>query len=414
MTVTLVAGMVCAAGLLRPCPPPTAVAPATIIVATSRGESLVPVTLERGHAALAAPRLVRLLPLTTEVTGDWAIVGFAGQPFRFLLGAPAFVHGERVIPLAGGAYLARDTLFLPLQWLAGYLPQVFSEGYRYDPLSARFEEALTAPVVTRITRAASPTAPRPAATPRGLPPSGVLRRSHTVVVDAGHGGVDPGNPGIHFPRGLREKDINLAIAKALRVELQRRGISAIMTRVRDTLIDLYDRGGYCRDDCDLFVSIHVNSIGRRRGAERVRGFETYFQAEARTAEAQRVAAMENDAVRYETNAATTGSGPLEFILKDLQTNEHLRESAVLAELIQGRGGDMHPGGDRGVSQAGFVVLNTVRRPAVLVETGFSTNRDDARFLASAAGQQKIAAAIADGIVEYLRGYESKVDFDTPP
>src|SRR5262245_62293009 len=112
-------------------------APASIVVATSRGESVVPVSHSRGHPVLPAPGLARLLPLTAEVRDGWASIGFAGQPFRFLLDAPAFLHGDRVVPLAGGAYLERDTLFLPLQWLAGYVPEVLIEGYRYDPLAAR-------------------------------------------------------------------------------------------------------------------------------------------------------------------------------------------------------------------------------------------------------------------------------------
>jgi N-acetylmuramoyl-L-alanine amidase len=81
--------------------------------------------------------------------------------------------------------------------------------------------------------------------------------------------------------------------------------------------------------------------------------------------------------------------------------------------VQARGAGVHPGQDRGVSQARFVVLSTARRPAILVETGFSTNPTDAHFLASSAGQRKLAQAIADGIIEYLVAYERKIDLSTP-
>jgi N-acetylmuramoyl-L-alanine amidase len=230
-------------------------------------------------------------------------------------------------------------------------------------------------------------------------------------VDAGHGGDDPGNPGLFFPNNLREKDINLSIAKLVRKELERRGIEAVMTRTKDTLIALNDRGRYCKEDCDLFLSIHVNSMPRRAGYQDVSGIETYYMASARTADEKRVAQMENDAVRFDMQAEPENGGPLDFILKDLQVNEYLRESAVLAELIQSRAGSIHPGGERGVRQAGFIVLNTARRPAVLVEVGFSTNRVDARFLASAAGQQKLAETMADAVVAYLQRYENKVDYE---
>lgn len=395
--------------------PIVATGPARLVVATTRGETFVPVRVERGHATLAAPYLARVLPLTSEVHAEWAVVKFAGQPFRFLLDAPVFVHGTKVVTLAGGAYVSRDTLFLPLQWLSGYIPQVLSEGYRYDALAGRFEETAVSPVVTRVPapKPVAAAAQRPTARSR-LMPAGVLRSPHTVVVDAGHGGDDPGNPGLHFPGDLREKDINLAIAKAVRVELQRRGIDVVMTRTKDELVALRDRGKFCRPGCDLFVSIHVNALPRRPGFESIGGVETYFLAEPRSAEARRVAAMENDAVRYETGVIHAVGNDLDFILKDLQSNEFLRESALLADLIVGTAGRVHPNGSHGVSQAAFTVLTTARVPAVLVETGFSTNRTDGRFLTSTVGQQKLASAIADAIVSYFQRYESKVATESEP
>jgi N-acetylmuramoyl-L-alanine amidase len=164
----------------------------------------------------------------------------------------------------------------------------------------------------------------------------------------------------------------------------------------------------CSDDCDLFVSVHVNSLPRSPGYENISGFETYFLDDARTAEAERVANMENEAIRYETQEELVDDDPIAFIFKDLHTNEYLRESAQLADAVQRHGASVHPGRDRGVSQARFVVLGAARRPAVLIETGFSTNRRDAAFLSSATGQQRLAEAIAEGVVEYLRHYEDKI------
>lgn len=387
-------------------------APSALTIATTRGEAVVPVRTERGHPALAAVRLSRLLPLRLDTDGGWATVTFGGRPFRFLLDAALFLDGDLAVPLVGGAYLSQDTVFLPLQWLTDYVPRVFSEAYRYDPLAFRFEETQVAPVVRSVPPPPAP-GPRVGASRPAAPPGSPLRAVHTVVVDPGHGGRDPGSPGPAFPRSLREKDVTLAIGKALKAELERRGVRVLLTRTADVFIDLMDRAPVCSKECDLFVSIHVNSLEPRRGYRQINGFETYFLDEARTAEAQRVARMENDALRYSTGYDAGRDNQFAFILKDLQTNEYLRESAALAETVQQQGARVHPGANRGVSQAGFYVLGTARRPAILVETGFGTNRTDARFLASPEGQRRLAGAIADGIVDYLVQYERKIDLSSP-
>jgi N-acetylmuramoyl-L-alanine amidase len=164
----------------------------------------------------------------------------------------------------------------------------------------------------------------------------------------------------------------------------------------------------CRADCDLFISVHVNSLRPRRGYDRINGVETYFLGDALTAEARRVADMENEALRYETGDPNETDDALEFIFKDLHTNEFLRESALLADIVQTATARVHPGEDRGVAQNRFVVLATATRPAILLETGFATNRRDGAYLASAEGQREIAAAAAEGIEEYLKRYEEKV------
>ncbi|UCD22983.1 MAG: N-acetylmuramoyl-L-alanine amidase [Gemmatimonadota bacterium] len=380
--------------------------PNSIVVATARGQLEVPVSTEMGHPALSVPRLGQLLPVTAQVSGDWATVAFAQQPFRFLLGASNFVYQGRVVPLVGGAYVRRDTVYVPLQWLTEYVPRMFSEGYRYDPYAGRFEESRLAPI-------ASPTITQPRLDYRAPAPGSPAAREgfrmlHKVVIDAGHGGRDPGNPGKFLPRGVNEKHITLALAGLIEDELESRGVSVVMTRTRDVTVNVHNRAPLCKDDCGLFVSIHVNSLKPRTGYQNVSGFETYFLDDARTQEAQRVAQMENDAILYDTDEPIEEDDPLSFILKDLHTNEYLRQSAELADFIQQAGARVHPGRDRGVSQARFVVLGYASRPAVLVETGFATNKKDAEFLTSATGKQRLADAIADGIVQYLKRYEAKV------
>src|SRR5207249_2222598 len=384
-------------------------------------ETSVPVTTERGTAAVAAPRLGAPLGLTLVLDGSRVTVGLSGVVFVFQLGAP-FVRASGVVyGLVGEPYVARDTVFLPLHWLADCVPRALGGRYRWEPSSAGGAGRLVElPIASTVAAAAPPVAsvpplpptsapaPAPAPGPVSAPnPITGLGRRHAVVIDPGHGGIDPGNPGRYFPSHLVEKDITLAIGRLLRAELVRRAIVATLTRSTDTLIDLTDRGALCRAACDLFVSIHVNAMPDGRRIDRVSGVETYFLSDAKTEDQQRVAQMENEAISFETGTSSAATGPLGFILRDLQQNEYLRESAQLAQLVQDSAARIHPGGDRGVQQAGFTVLTTARRPAILVETGFATNRTDGAFLASSLGQHKIASAIADGIVAYLLELERK-------
>jgi N-acetylmuramoyl-L-alanine amidase len=373
-------------------------APQVVTIAGSKGESRIPVRLdETGAPVVSAPFLMSALDGSAAVIEGWAEVSVARQAFRFLVGAPLYVFSNRLHPLAGAASVSRDTLYLPLQFVAEILPASASSQYRYDGRRARL-----------IVSAAEerPTASR--ATPRETKLASGLRPGHIVTIDPGHGGIDPGNPGVFFPRGIKEKDVTLQVGLLLRNELKRRGVGAQMTRTTDTLIALDDRGSFCTESCDLFVSLHVNSLARRRGYTDIRGFETYFLAEARTEDAARVAQMENEAVRFEGGSAEGEvEAGLDFILKDLQVNEHLRESARAAELVQQRLKRVHTGESRGVKQAGFRVLTTARRPAILVEMGYSTNPEDGRFLTSYANQKAMASALADAIVEYLLEYQRK-------
>jgi N-acetylmuramoyl-L-alanine amidase len=395
--------------------------PGTVRIATPRGETSVPVRFEQG-AAIAAPLLAGPLGLVVVIEGARATVVLDGVGFVFAIGSPYARVGSRFCQLVDESYVVRDTLFLPLVWLTDCVPRLFGTRFRWDPVMGLLTETGAPPVVVRDTsRAASvaatappaPVLPRPTpvvpATVRPAPhPITGLHQRHGVVIDPGHGGRDPGNPGRFFPKGTTEKDVNLLIARLLRAELVRRGIEATLTRSGDTLIDLRDRAGFCGRDCDLFVSIHVNAMPAGRRAPNATGVETYFLSDAKTEDQRRVMRMENDAIRFEATDAAAMEGDLATILKDLQQNEYLRESARLAQLVQQRVAGVHPGEDRGVQQAGFYVLNSARRPAILVETGFSTNKRDGAFLTSALGQRKIANAIADGVVSYLLDLERKL------
>src|SRR6266550_1704815 len=346
-----------------------ALVPQQVLITTPRGRVTIPVMNEQGAAAVAAVLLAQPLGLTVSLDGSSAHVTLGDRSFDFDIGSPFVRYEGAAYPLVGAPPVAP---------------------------------------------------PAPPAPPAPLPPAVIaapnaitgLRLVHTIVVDPGHGGVDPGNPGLHFPHGLTEKDITLGIGKLLRAELIRRGLNVVLTRATDTLIDLANRPLFCRADCDLFVSIHVNAMPAGRRQTQVNGVETYFVSDAKTEDQKRVAQMENAALRFETAPGLDGGGSLGFILHDLQLNEYLRESARLAELVQGKVAGIHPGENRGVQQGPFLVLAAARRPAILVEAGFATNPGDGAFLASSQGQHKIATAIADGIVAYLLEFERRLAVGT--
>ena len=265
-----------------------------------------------------------------------------------------------------------------------------------------------APMLVR-TPAASATVPP--MTPASVGAPAGLSRRYSVAVDAGHGGADPGNPGVVI-NGRRVNESRLTLAIALEVEkaLRARDIGVVMTRRTDSLVARDHRGPIANArNADLFVSIHTNAANPswRNGAA-VRGFETYFLSTARTEDEARVASMENDVVRFETESAAAKGDPLSYILNDLAQNEHLRESADLARVVQAQLGAAHPGPDRGVKQAGFAVLARAYMPAVLIEVGFGTNAAEARWMASPQGQRAIAAQIADAVYEYLQHYERRM------
>jgi N-acetylmuramoyl-L-alanine amidase len=244
---------------------------------------------------------------------------------------------------------------------------------------------------------------------RGSAPIATRARAPLVIVDAGHGGPDVGGP-MYSGSNIHEKDITLQIAMKVGQALRLRGIDVVYTRTTDTLIALSDRGRIANQaGGDLFLSIHVNAANPNwREPTAARGFETYFLAEAKTEDAQRVQDMENESVRYETATDVSSDDPLSFILSDMQQNEHLRESSDLAETIQRKLSSVHPGPSRGVKQAGFRVLVTAFMPAVLVEVGFGTNETEARYLEAPSNQRTVARAIADATAEYLERYQRRV------
>jgi N-acetylmuramoyl-L-alanine amidase len=387
--------------------------PSVLSVRAGDSENIVPLVETNLGAAISLERLAPLVPLDITALGNGRFaVKVAGVDMELRDQLPFARVSGQIVPLAAAPFVVDGHLLVPYQIVAELLPRVATDRVRYNPARAelRFTGAVAPSTVALIpasdatARRASPTRP------------GVRARKRRIVVDAGHGGVDNGMRGpIGSSWTIYEKNITLAVAQKLDTALRARGMDVTMTRTRDTLIALDDRGRIANEvHGDVFVSIHVNAANLAwKKPAAARGYETYFLAEAKTEDAKRVERMENESVHFETSSSSEKDDPLTFIKLDMAQNEHLRESSELAAMIQRRLGLMHPGPSRGVKQAGFRVLVTAYMPAVLVEIGFGTNAEEARFINNPAKQRDIANAVAAAVGEYLDHYERRLGSTAP-
>jgi N-acetylmuramoyl-L-alanine amidase len=200
--------------------------------------------------------------------------------------------------------------------------------------------------------------------------------------------------------------VTLQISQRLAAVLRERGYEVHLTRTTDTLIALADRprlANKWRGDrpVAVFLSIHANSAP----STSARGFETFFLSEARTEDERRVAEMENAAVRFEDQPVAPAGNDLDRILNSLRSEFLTRASHDLAAVMQEQMAAFHPGPNRGVKRAGFYVLVGAIMPAVLIETAFISNREDAVLLGRQPFQQQLATGIADGVDEFFRRNE---------
>jgi len=224
------------------------------------------------------------------------------------------------------------------------------------------------------------------------------QRERIVVVDAGHGGDDTGARG---PYGAQEKQANLGVARALAEELGRTpGIRAVLTRDGDYFIPLRERYRIAeKARADVFISIHANSTPRRGSGS---GTEVYFLS-IRGASDQAT----KDLADLENAADLVGGVPpqteddLVSILYDVKRQSALQQSQLLAEALLQHVTEDRRLEERGVKQAGFVVLKSVEFPSVLVETAFINHPVEARLLMSPEFQRQIARQIAAGVLDYL-------------
>ena len=220
-------------------------------------------------------------------------------------------------------------------------------------------------------------------------------RLDTVVLDAGHGGKDPGKVGKY---GTKEKDVVLDITKKVGALLEKSHIKVVYTREEDVFIPLIDRTKMANDaNGKLFVSIHANSNSNSK----IQGFETYLLRPGKSNDAIDVASRENSVIKLEekTGQYEKLSGE-NLIMATMAQSMFMKESEDLASLIQVELDKRLDTPNRGVKQAGFYVLIGASMPNVLIEVGFLSNPTEEKRLKNTDYKQKIAESIYDGIKRF--------------
>jgi len=227
---------------------------------------------------------------------------------------------------------------------------------------------------------------------------------NTIVLDAGHGGKDPGAIGINK---LQEKTVSLDIARHLTKLLERNlEIKIINTRTEDVFIPLWKRTKIANNsNGDIFISIHANSTTK---SSKIKGYETFLLRVGKTTEAIEVAKRENSVISLEekTNRYTNLTDE-NLILATIEQNSNMKFSEDLAETIQNKLSEKIKSKNRGVKQAGFHVLVGAAMPNVLVEVGFLSNKEEANLLGKQTYRREIAKGLYEAIVAFKNKYEKK-------
>jgi N-acetylmuramoyl-L-alanine amidase len=238
-----------------------------------------------------------------------------------------------------------------------------------------------------------------------LIPSGIIANNdpkvqiigrHTIVLDAGHGGKDCGAKG----RIAQEKDITLAVARKLSELLSHwmPNTDVLLTREEDKYLELHERTEVANSlRADLFISLHCNA----NSSPHAHGTETYIMGLHKLKENLEVAKRENLSYNKDPIMTFGNDNDADFImLCNFQDANH-EQSNQLATLCESTFRYKHPGGSRGVRQAGFMVLHQAAMPSVLIEMGFISNPEEEAYLVSESGQNELAEMIADGILAYF-------------
>jgi N-acetylmuramoyl-L-alanine amidase len=230
-----------------------------------------------------------------------------------------------------------------------------------------------------------------------------------IVIDAGHGGRDPGAIGVS---GIKEKNVTLGIALKLGklIEREMPGVKVVYTRKDDTFVPLDKRGQIANAaEGKLFISIHCNATEAK--PSNAKGFEVYILRPGRTAEAIRIAEFENSVIKlekdYEKRYAKLDDE--NFVLVNMAQSAYVKYSERFAEMLHEEVKGSRQITSKGVKQAGFYVLVGASMPGVLIESGFVSNRNEEQFLSTNAGQEHMARLFYNSIADYAKEYQKSLD-----
>jgi N-acetylmuramoyl-L-alanine amidase len=252
--------------------------------------------------------------------------------------------------------------------------------------------AIIVPIVFSTANAQSPIAPK----------------KWVVVIDAGHGGKDPGCIGT---AKTKEKSIALAIALRTGAYINQYlpDVKVIYTRDDDTFIGLYERADVANsNNADFFISVHANAVNDKRP----KGVETYILGQSMDDENLKVAMKENSVITYEDNYQTKYEGydptsAESFIIFSMMQNTYVKQSTEFASLVQKQFTERVGRYDRGVKQAGYLVLWRTTMPSVLVEVGFLSNVEEEKYLNTVEAQEYLSSAIYRAFRQYKQTIDSR-------
>lgn len=235
-------------------------------------------------------------------------------------------------------------------------------------------------------------------------------KDFVVVIDAGHGGHDPGAIG----KISKEKNINLNVALKLGKQIQKNcaDVKVIYTRTKDVFIPLDRRAEIANDaKADLFISIHTNALASNRTAK---GASTWTLGLAKSDANLEVAKRENSVILYESDYKTRYAGfnpnsAESYIIFEFMQDKYMSQSVHLASLVQKQFQNTCRRVDRGVHQAGFLVLKASAMPSILVELGFISTPEEERFLNTEAGTTSLAGGIFRAFLSYKREQEIRLN-----